>query len=254
MNLIRCEFPSDTLHTCVHVTVLLPKKRKTPLETPVFRDSYPVLYLLHGAMDGGDSWLYHTDLAQLVDEKELAVVLPWGQNSFYLDDPEGMAYFTFLTEELPEYLGRIFPLSKKREETFLGGLSMGGYGSLYAAFRRPEQYGRVFALSGAVNIRTAACFVSQCGGALPGPLRQWKTLPGGEYDLLALLERVQGAAMPKVLLACGTEDYFLRDNRSLAQAMEGRGMDVTFSAVPGDHSWTFWRTWLKRAFDFLVQI
>lgn len=252
MNLIRCEFPSDSLHTYVHVTVLLPKKIKTPLETPMQKDTYPVLYLLHGALDYGDSWIYRTELADLVDEKEIAVVLPSVGNSFYLEEPEGMGYFTYLTEELPEYLGHTFPLSKNREETFIGGLSMGGYGSLYAAMRKPEKYGKVFSLSGAVDIRRAACFVSQCGASLPGQLRDRKNLPGGEYDLFALLEKTDPAVMPPVFLACGKDEFFMRDNLLLAEAMEKRGMRVTFHTAAGEHSWAFWRKWLNCAFDFLV--
>lgn len=253
MNLIHCEFPSDTLHTYVHVTVMLPKKMKTPLETPMKKEAYPVLYLLHGALDYGDSWIYRTDLSNLVDEKEIAVVLPSVGNSFYLDEPEGMAYFTFLTEELLEYLEHIFPLSQKREETFIGGLSMGGYGSLYAALRKPERYGKVFSLSGALDIRRTSCFVSQCGASLPGQLRDRKALSGGAYDLFALLEKADPAVMPPVFLACGKEDFFMRDNLFFAQMMEKRGMPVTFHSADGEHSWAFWRTWLNCAFDFLVQ-
>lgn len=253
MNLIRCEFPSDTLHTYVHVTVLLPKKMKTPLEEPKQKDTYPVLYLLHGALDHGDSWIYHTELADLVDEKEIAVILPSVGNSFYLDEPEGMSFFSYLTEELPDYLGRIFPLSKKREESFVGGLSMGGYGSLYAALRKPEKYGKAFSLSGAVDISRAASFVSVCGAGLPEPLRDRKTLPGGEYDLFALLERVRPEAMPPVLLACGTDDFFIRSNRKLSRELERRGIRVQLHTAPGGHNWDFWRVWLRHAFDFLVQ-
>lgn len=253
MNLIRCEFPSDTLHTYVHVTVLLPKKMKTPLEEPKQKDTYPVLYLLHGAMDHGDNWLYHTNLAELVDEKEIAVVLPSVGNSFYLDDPNGLRYFTFLTEELPDYLGHVFPLSGKPEETFLGGLSMGGYGSLYAALRKPEKYGKIFSLSGALEIQLASGFVAHCEGALPEVLRSRKMLPGGEYDLFALLERVRPEAMPPVLLACGTDDFFIRSNRKLSRELERRGMRVQLHTAPGGHNWDFWRVWLRHAFDFLVQ-
>ena len=197
MNLIRCEFPSEALHTHVRVTVLLPKRRG---EAPGAGDPYPVAYLLHGGMDSGESWLSHTELAELVDDRNIAVVLPNMGNSFCLDEPEGAGYFTFLTEELPGYLEEILPLSPKREETFLGGLSMGGYGSLYAALRKPEKYGRVFSLSGAVDIRKAAGFSRVLGVELPSPLRDRKGLPGGEYDLFSLLRQVEPGAMPPISL------------------------------------------------------
>lgn len=252
MNFIQCEFPSDTLHTYVQLTVLLPKTMATPLMQPRQKDCYPVLYLLHGALESGNNWVYRTDLAQLVDQKEMAVVLPFVGNSFYLDEPEGLPYFTYLTEELPEYLGRTFPLSSSREETFIGGLSMGGYGSLYAALRKPWQYGKAFSLSGAMDIRTTASFVSNCGAPLPSQLRCRRELPGGPYDLFPLVEQGDAAAMPSLFLACGTEDALIRDNRLMVQALENRGIPFTYQEGPGGHDWGFWRPWLTRAVSFLI--
>lgn len=254
MNLIRSEFFSDVLHTYVAVTVLLPKRMKTPTDAAQLKDSYPVLYLLHGAMDYGDSWIYRTQIADLVDETEIAVILPSMGNCFYLDEPEGMQYFTFLTQELPEYMAKILPLSQKKEETFLGGISMGGYGSIYAALRNPKQYAKVFSLSGAFNIRTAASFVRQCGAALPTQLRCRKDISDNEYDLLTILEAADTEKMPPLFFACGTEDFFLRDNIALAKAMEKKGIKVHFKAASGGHSWEFWRTWLNAAFDFISQV
>lgn len=252
MNFIQCEFPSDTLHTYVQLTVLLPKTMATPLMQPRQKDCYPVLYLLHGALESGNNWVYRTDLAQLVDQKEMAVVLPFVGNSFYLDEPEGLPYFTYLTEELPEYLGRTFPLSHSREETFIGGLSMGGYGSLYAALRMPWQYGKVFSLSGAMDIRTTASFVSNCGAPLPSQLRCRKALHGGPYDIFPLVEQAELQAMPSLFLACGTEDALIRDNRLMVQALENRGIPFTYQEGPGGHDWGFWRSWLTRAVSFLI--
>lgn len=251
MNLIRCEFPSDILRTYVRVTVLLPKPMHVMPDTGIMRDRFPALYLLHGAFDYGESWLYHTNLAEQVDTKGIEVVLPSVGNSFYLNEPEGPAWFTYLTEELPEYLDRTFPLSRRREDTFLGGLSMGGYGSLYGAVKKPERYGKVFSLSGSFQIRTAADMVSQCGGPLPPQLRDQRELPGGDYDLFSLLDDVDGEGLPRIFLACGTEDFFIRDNCVMAETLERKGAAVSFVKAPGDHSWTFWRKYLDQAFDFL---
>lgn len=252
MNFIHCEFPSDTLHAYVPLTVLLPKPMSSPLEQPRRRDSYPVVYLLHGALESGNNWIYRTDLAELVDQKEIAAVLPSAGNSFYLDEPEGPQYYTYLTEELPEYLGRTFPLSHRREETFIGGLSMGGYGSLYAALRKPRQYSKAFSLSGAMNIRTVASFVSNCGATLPSQLRRRRELQNSPYDLFPMVEQANPQALPAMFLACGTEDALIRDNRRMAQVLENRGVPFTYQEASGTHNWAFWRPWLTRAFDFLA--
>lgn len=255
MNLIRCNFVSDVLHTPVNVTVCLPKRMKTPLDPPDYKpkDIFPVLYLLHGAMDYGDSWLYNTELAQRVDETEIAVVMPSVGNSFYLDEPAGLQIHTFVTEELPDYLGRIFPFSQKPEETFIGGLSMGGYGSLYAALEKPGKYGKVFSLSGALDIRRTSSFVNQCGASLPSHLRDRKALPGSRYDLFARIETMEEVNLPPLYLACGTEDFFIRDNRQMALLLEAKGADFTLTEAPGDHEWSFWSKHLNEAFAFLTK-
>ncbi len=37
----------------------------------------------------------------------------------------GHQYFTFVSEELPKFVRAIFPLSDKREDNFVAGMSMG---------------------------------------------------------------------------------------------------------------------------------
>ncbi len=254
MNKITCDFPSDSLKTVARVVVLLPKPQASPFDlktVPVSR-TFPTLYLLHGAFDDGECWLWRTDLADLVDSLGLAVVIPSCQNSFYLDDDGGMGYHTYITEELPSYLGRILPLSPKREENFIGGLSMGGYGSLYAAFMRPEQYSKVFSMSGALDIRMSSDFVKTCGGTLPSCLRNGKPLGGGDYDLMPLAEGAKADRIPQILLTCGEQDPFLGTNRAFFQKAQGNGLNVSLRVTPGGHEWNYWREWLPRCLGWLM--
>lgn len=253
MNLIRLHFPSDALHTYVDVTVCLPKKMKTPLEEPGFggREVFQTVYMLHGALDCGDSWLTHTDLEDLVDSTRIVAVLPSCGNSFYLDEPQGLAWFTYITEELPEYLQSILPLSDRREDRFIGGLSMGGYGALHAALKKPERYGKVFALSGAVDLRRTAFFVSSCGASLPSHMRCRKELPGSQWDLFPLAKQASPEALPEIFMACGKQDFLFGDNRNLIRAFEDAGISYEWMENDGDHEWSFWKNHLGPAFAFL---
>lgn len=97
-----------------------------------------MLYLLHGLSDNHSCWLRRTAVDRYAEEYGIAVVMPEVQRSFYCDMAHGPAYFTYIADELPQICQRLFRLSDKREDTFIAGNSMGGYGALKAALSRPE--------------------------------------------------------------------------------------------------------------------
>ena len=96
-----------------------------------------MLYLLHGLSDDDTIWLRRTSIERYVAPLGLAVVMPQVHRSFYTDEAYGGRYWTFLSEELPELVGAFFRVSQAREDTFVAGLSMGGYGALKWALRQP---------------------------------------------------------------------------------------------------------------------
>lgn len=241
MNKIKLEFPSGSLKTTARVAVLLPKRRPSPFDGGEDAGLFPTLYLLHGAMEDEEGWLHYTDISRLTDELGLATVMPYGGNSFYLDDPEeGTGYHTFVTDELPEYLTGILPLSHKREDTFIGGYSMGGYGAVYAALTRPERYAAAFSLSGCLDIAAASGFIRACGGALPHFLRDTRALRGSEWDLGSLAEARHTERAPRLILACGEQDYFLPASKNFYKIASDAGLAVELSVSPGGHDWDYW--------------
>src|SRR6476619_7886720 len=100
----------------------------------------PVLYLLHGLSDDDTIWLRRTSIERYVAALGLAVVMPQVHRSFYTDEAYGNRYWTYLSEELPEIVHGFFRLSRRREDTFVAGLSMGGYGALKWALRDPGRF------------------------------------------------------------------------------------------------------------------
>lgn len=251
---LTCEFPSRCLKEITQVTILLPKHRPSPFcaETAVL---YPfrTLYLLHGAMESAETWLWNSGITQLVDEWNLAVVLPNGRSSFYLDEPEGPEYHSFITRELPEYLEQILPLSSRKEDRFIGGLSMGGYGAVYAALKCPELYGKVFSMSGALDVAKASGFVKVAFGNVPWFLRNRKELTDGPYDLIHLLREADPQAIPPLLLTCGDSDVFLRSCRQFREAAAGAGLSSTLSVTSGGHDWAYWNEQLPLCIRWLLE-
>ncbi|MFD0818010.1 alpha/beta hydrolase, partial [Micromonospora zhanjiangensis] len=154
MALMRCDFFSETLGLNTSMTVLLPQRTATQIGmSGATRDGDPpVLYLLHGLSDDDTIWLRRTSIERYVAPLGLAVVMPQVARSFYTDEANGNRYWTFLSEELPELCRSFFRLSDRREDTFVAGLSMGGYGALRWALRAPHRFAAAASLSGALDL------------------------------------------------------------------------------------------------------
>lgn len=134
MAVFELTFRAETLDFDQNVTVLLPEPENLALaETgKPFRGELPVLYLLHGYSDDHTSWLRRSSIERYLtmdSTRPLICVCPSVQNSFYTDMEYGWKYYTYLTEELPRLLSRWIRISSKPEDTFIAGLSMGGYGA-----------------------------------------------------------------------------------------------------------------------------
>ena len=142
MALIQCKFYSEVLKLSTSMTVILPRNTR-PNRHGRARgeggDKHQTLYLLHGYTDDDSIWTRRTSIERYVAPLGLAVVMPNVHKSFYTDMKHGDKYWTFLTEELPMLARSFFPLSAKREDNFVAGLSMGGYGAFKWAARCPEQ-------------------------------------------------------------------------------------------------------------------
>src|SRR4051794_16892096 len=136
------------------MTVLLPQRTTTQIgmADATGEGPPPVLYLLHGLSDDDTIWLRRTSIERYAAPLGLAVVMPQVHRSFYTDQAYGGRYWTFLSGELPELGGSLFRLSDRPGDTFVAGLSMGGYGALKWALRQPQRFAAAASLSGAVEV------------------------------------------------------------------------------------------------------
>ena len=241
MALIRCDFFSEALELSTSMTVLLPQATSAQIGMSgnAGGGPYPTLYLLHGLSDDDTIWLRRTSIERYVAPLGLAVVMPQVNRSFYADEVHGNRYWTFLSEELPSLAGQFFQLSDRREDTFVAGLSMGGYGALKWALRQPERFAAAASLSGALDVGTLA------------DSRDWRPelvenvfgtsrVSGGPDDLHWLLGRADVPELPRLYVGCGTGDELIAGNRSFVCAAVARGVDVTSDFGSGGHDWGYW--------------
>jgi putative tributyrin esterase len=236
MALVSCELFSESLMRATTVTVVLPQATEEqiglldqPLDGPP-----PVLYLLHGLSDDHTAWQRYTSIERYAVARGLAVVMPAVDRSFYANEAHGHRYWDWVSEELPRLVGQFFNVSRSREDTFVAGLSMGGYGALKLALTHPDRFAAAASLSGALDLAAIAAQPERA--ELVGRVFDHRVGPGD--DLFALLG--SASTVPPLHVSCGTEDVLVRANRKFVAAAEKAGADVVTDFRPGGHEWTLW--------------
>lgn len=256
MAFIECHFFSEVLRLSTSVNVILPETARGQIgmaHAPT-RHTYPVLYLLHGLSDDHSIWMRRTSIERYVAELGIAVVMPNGHRSFYSDMSQGLPYFSFMSDELPERMKAFFPLSREREDTFVAGLSMGGYGALKLALRCPEQYGAAASLSGCVDLARQvreqdyrADFDLIFGRGVD--------ISQGPDDLLWLAQTAQqsGQELPRLFQCCGTEDFLFTHNQTFQQHLTHLGIPLTTEFDSGEHEWGYWDRKIQSVLRWLAK-
>jgi putative tributyrin esterase len=239
---LRCDFFSDALGLSTSMTVILPQPTTAQIGMRgTATDEAPaVLYLLHGLSDDDTIWQRRTSIERYVAPLGIAVVMPQVHRSFYTDEARGLRYWTFLTEELPLLVGRFFRVSSRREDTFVAGLSMGGYGAFKWALRHPGRFAAAASLSGAVDmVRERASGWPQ-DPAFADRLFGGRSVSGTDDDLHWLVGQMSAATCPRLYLACGTEDELFDDNARFRDACLDRALPITVDFGAGEHEWGYW--------------
>lgn len=257
MALIECSFLSHSLKTFTTVSVIVPTMNFQDImseKKAVYKagTKFQVLYLLHGITGDHKDWLRFTSIERYAEERKLAVVMPSAHNSFYTDMAHGPAYWTYVTEELPLFASFMFPVSAKREDTFVAGLSMGGYGALKIALRNPQRYAAAASLSGALDIAHQVENPAQSIQDYADVFGDLKTVRGGEHDLFHLAGGFAGKphALPGLYVACGTEDFLYRENVGFREHCRLKDIALTYTEGHGQHDWDFWDEYIQKALDW----
>lgn len=242
-SFITCTYPSKVLSTNITFHMLLPKRRLTIFEEEHWeREEFPVLYLLHGAFEDGLTIVHNSNISTLVDKYNIAVILPYLGNSFYINNAHD-----FIVNELMPYSCKYFSLSSKRENTYISGISMGGYGAFYNGLRRPDLFSKIISISGALDISFAATFVKNCGGAVPECLNK-----KDEKRKYELENYIKEGLEQKYYLSCGKQDVLTFVNEKFVKLLSDRGIPCVYEEREGNHDWKFWSEELERAFEWLV--
>ena len=149
MAFFKGSIRSQSLGMDTELTVVLPFDRAAVPETEC-----PAVYLLHGHGENADVWTRMTSAERYANAYGVALVMPEVQRSFYTDMAMGLSYFSYVTKELPDACQHLFHLSSRREDRFVAGLSMGGYGALKLGLRCPDLFAGCAGFSGSRKVLT----------------------------------------------------------------------------------------------------
>ncbi|GLY06102.1 MULTISPECIES: alpha/beta hydrolase family protein [Actinoplanes] len=245
MALIRVDVESEALELSTSMTVLLPERPAA--------DPPPVLYLLHGLTDDHTAWTRFTSIERYAADRGLAVIMPQVHRSFYANEAYGMRFWDYLSVEVPATVARFFRVSARREDTFVAGLSMGGYGAIKWALREPERFAAAATLSGALDL----AYIQEHDRrphirALASRVFADRIVAGGDEDLMHLVRVADPDRLPRLILRCGSEDHLLAQNRRFTAACATAGVPLDAELSPGGHTWDYWDSQIPGVLDRLL--
>ncbi len=252
MALLHVNYFSDALNVQTSVDVILPETKQGIGVDAAGEEALPkVLYLLHGYSDDHTIWQRRTSVERYAAKYNLAIIMPAVNHSFYCNETYGEKYWDFVADELPRVMQRFFRLSDKPEDTFVAGLSMGGYGAMKLALNFPERFGAAASFSGAVDIASS----SKRHGD------QWKRITGGksirgtENDLFHMLKvNAEAPHKPRLYVSCGTADFLYGHHQKFIPALKKAGWDVTHHEEPDAvHEWGFWDREIRKFIGFIFE-
>jgi len=258
MATITTTFQSEELKRNVTFSAIIPTATKSLYDYETKAEAKPqgfkTLYLLNGWNGNHEDWIINSSIVKLAEQYNLAVIMPSGENSFYVDHVDGSNYGRFIGEELVSVTRNLFPLSKKRDDTFIGGLSMGGYGALRNGYMYNDTFSKIIGLSSSVLHKHDHVHDLTEENAINTKLKfiiQSESFAGMD-DTLDIYEVIrQAETKPDLFLTIGTEDFLYEENRQLHDWLEKEGLNHHYAEAPGEHNWKFWEKTIHQAIKWI---
>ena len=251
---------SNEIHRKVSVNVLLPIDSHGEHHSG---ECFRTLYLFHGVTDNNMAWLLNTRLYELAEKYNLCVVLPSGENSFYMNREDRFeCWENFFCEELPTLLQRAFPLSTRKEDTFIGGFSMGGFGALRNGLKHHDIYGKICCFAPALELEytldstyDAENYLMNRGFIEAHYGNDLHASYQSDQNPLLLIDHLsaKGIELPKIFLTTGQDDTLVEVHKTVEQHLKAANADYTAKIVPGIHDWDFLNRNLEQALQWLTQ-
>ena len=249
MAFCELKYFSPSLQRHLAADIIVPEGKKGP---------YPVLYLLHGLSDDHTIWQRRTSIERYVSGYPLIVVMPDTGRGWYTDAIEGQAYETSITGDLINFVDTTFRTKARANGRCLAGLSMGGYGAVKLALKRPDLFQAAASHSGALGIGTATFKPED---AKDENERRWLTEMSRIFganpadtdnDILFLAKKADIQQRPALYIDCGTDDFFLHSNQWFHEQLQLLDYSHEYIERPGAHNWEYWDLHIQESLRFVL--
>lgn len=249
MALVHTHFFSNVLGRGASCEVIIPQKATRLIGmNSAETETTPVLWLLHGMSDDETIWQRRTSIERYAAPLGLAVVMPSVEVSCYSNLAHGGRFYDYIAKELPEVMEGFFGFSRRREDNFICGLSMGGDGALKIGLANPEQYSVIGCLSAGIFNHPNPSDTSSIDPEKnrSGFIRyDGRSLEHTEEDRYYNAERIisEGLPVPRIYHSTGDHDFLLgaaHATRDFFLGMEGNPFDYVYEEDPGAHTWEYW--------------
>lgn len=225
---------SNSMHRNIKTVVIRPDGYQNPDK------KFPVIYLLHGAFGSYSNWIRKVPhIQRLADLYQLMIVCPdGGYTSWYYDSPIDSTYRfeTFVAKEVPAYIDAHYKTIANRNGRAITGLSMGGHGGLFLAFRHADLFGACGSMSGALHttVITKGYDVEKRLGDTAANRQYWH-----DWSVLNVIEHYPKDSLA-IIMDCGTEDKVLAMNKAVHEKMIRLKIPHDYTERPGEHNWQYW--------------
>ena len=258
MVLFRGDIKCKSLQRRTSISVILPADNIHFLQDTeeIVPQPYKTLYLLHGLYGSDDIFLANTSIQKFAEDNGIAIVIPCGENSFYVDNEKAHAYYgEYVGQELLDITRNIFPLSDKREDTFIAGFSMGGYGAIRNGLKYSQNFSKIGMISPALitedimnctdddNVLRSKDFYESIFGDL-------NKVKNSDMDPKYLIETCE--EIPDIYMACGIDDFLFEKSVDFHGFLKDKQIDATFVRGEGEHTWEFCDEHIKKFIKTLV--
>lgn len=258
MALCKLDYYSEAMQQKIGVSVIIPENKwGYSLADRPEGYRYPTLWLLCGGGFEHTDWVRYTAIELFAAQQGVAVVMPGISYACYMDTAEGdYRYWTQISQELPEYLRKVFPLSEKREDNFVAGFSMGGYGAFKFAMQRPEMFAACGTFAGPIGIIPSEpvppteklgqpClrddFCEKQFATIWAGFGSAARLRNTSSDNFYMLDKhlKAGTQLPEFYIAIGAQDPTAPDGYEFMDRMKAMGLKFKEIRDQGMHDWEY---------------
>lgn len=251
MSLFKGSIHSDSLKMTTRLNIIFPDHSNDV--DPVIKGEPKVLYLLHGLTGNADEWTRFSKIEYYAKKYNFVIIMPEVNRSFYCNTKFGLNYFDYVAYELPKIVNKMFKLNATRENTFIAGESMGGYGAVKIGLSCPNSFNAIASLSGVLDYEEFKTMVLSNKWPEMSP-EEIKILDDEITPINLAKEIIKKDTHPRLIHMCGKQDFLLEENRKFDKVLNDLGYKHLYIEKDGDHEWPYWDKAIQYAFMYFLNL